>query len=309
MTQIHYHPSGKPETDRTRIGLYFSKVPVKQVLHWNAALNTRMKIPAGAKNHEVEAGWKNPAMGWEMPRFAHIPLIHGADGAKLSKRHGAVSVLEFRDQGFLPEALCNYLLRLGWSHGDLEYIPMEDAIRLFDIGDVNRGAARMDYAKLTHLNGVYIRQADDDRLTQEVLHRLALRRDLSLGSSAAARIRALMPALKERAKTLVELADSAAFLARVVPLAFEPKGAAALTPEAKLLLRDLAPALGETDFSATGLDAALRSFAERTGRKLGQVAQPLRAALTGSTVSPGIDVTMAALGREEALARVSAASE
>ena len=172
------------------------------------------------------------AMGWELPRFAHIPLIHGADGTKLSKRHGAQFALEFRDNGFLPEALCNYLLRLGWSHGDLEVVGREEAIRLFDIVDVNRGASRMDYLKLTNLNGIYIRAADDDRLTRDVLERLAHRHDLSLGSIAAGRIRALMPALKERAKTVVELADSAAFLARVVPLPMEPKAAAALTAEA-----------------------------------------------------------------------------
>ena len=248
------------------------------------------------------------ALGWTTPAFAHIPLIHGADGAKLSKRHGAVSVLEFREQGFLPEAVCNYLLRLGWSHGDLEVIDREEAIRLFDIDAVNRGASRMDYAKLTNLNGIYIRKADDDRLTHEVLQRLAHRQDLSLGSIAAGRIRALMPHLKERAKTLVELADSAAFLARVVPLPMEPKAAGQLTAEARLLLRDVGAALAATDFSVSGLDAALRGFAERTGRKLGQVAQPLRAALTGSTVSPGIDATLAALGREEALARIAAAS-
>ena len=125
------------------------------------------------------------ALGWELPKFAHIPLIHGADGAKLSKRHGAQFALEFRDQGFLPEALCNYLLRLGWSHGDLEVVSREEAIRLFDIVDVNRGASRMDYAKLVNLNGIYIRQADDDRLTKDVLERLAHRLDLSLGSQAA----------------------------------------------------------------------------------------------------------------------------
>jgi glutamyl-tRNA synthetase len=245
------------------------------------------------------------AMGWDIPRFAHIPLIHGADGAKLSKRHGAVSMLEFREQGFLPEALCNYLLRLGWSHGDLEVLSMDEAIQLFDIVHVNRGAARMDYAKLTHLNGVYIRQADDDRLTADVLHRLA---PSEIDPVAAVRIRTLMPALKERAKTLVELAKAAAFLTRAVPLPMEPKAAALLTPEAKLLLRDIATALGDTDFSVTALDAALRGLAERTGRKLGQVAQPLRAALTGSTVSPGIDVTLAALGRDEALRRIAAAA-
>ena len=248
------------------------------------------------------------AMGWDKPRFAHIPLIHGADGAKLSKRHGAVSVMEFREQGFLPEAVCNYLMRLGWSHGDLEVVDRDEAIRLFDIVDVNRGASRMDYAKLTNLNGVYIRKADDDRLTREVLTRLVHQPDLSLGANAAGRIRALMPQLKERAKTLVDLADSAAFLARVVPLPMEPKAAAQLTAEARLMLRDLGQALGETDFSVPSLDAALRGFAERTGRKLGQVAQPLRAALTGSTVSPGIDATLAALGREEALARIFASS-
>jgi len=127
------------------------------------------------------------AMGWEPPCFAHIPLIHGADGAKLSKRHGAQFALEFRDSGFLPEALCNYLLRLGWSHGDLEIVGREEAVRLFDIKDVNRGASRMDYAKLLNLNGVYIRQADDDRLTGEVLDRLAHRHDLSLGGITAGR--------------------------------------------------------------------------------------------------------------------------
>ena len=183
------------------------------------------------------------AMGWDLPRFAHIPLIHGADGAKLSKRHGAVSALEFREQGYLPEALCNYLLRLGWGHGDAEVIDPDEAIRLFDLDGVGRAPSRMDYAKLTNLNGIYIRHADDDRLTREVLERLAHRTDLALGASAATRIRALMPALKERAKTLVELADAAAFLARPLPLPMEPKAASLLTPEARLMLRDVAGAL------------------------------------------------------------------
>ncbi len=248
------------------------------------------------------------AMGWDLPRFAHIPLIHGADGAKLSKRHGAVSVLEFREQGFLPEAVCNYLLRLGWSHGDLEVVGRDEAIRLFDVTDVNRGASRMDYAKLTNLNGIYIRQADDDRLTALVLERLAHRPELAVGAHAAGRIRALMPHLKERAKTIIDLADAAAFLAHPLPLPMQPKAEAQLTAEAKLMLRDVAAALAASDFTIAGLDAALRAFADSTGRKLGQVAQPLRAALTGSTVSPGIDATLAALGRDEALARLAAAS-
>jgi glutamyl-tRNA synthetase len=248
------------------------------------------------------------AMGWEQPRFAHIPLIHGADGAKLSKRHGAVSALEFREQGYLPEALCNYLLRLGWAHGDVEVLDRDEAIRLFDLDGVGRAPSRMDYAKLDHLNGVYIRHADDDRLTRDVLERLTHRADLALGTNAAGRIRALMPALKQRAKTMVELADSASFLARPLPLPMEPKAAALLTPEARLMLREIAPVLAATDFSPPAIDAALRGFAEASGRKLAQVAQPLRAALTGSTASPGIDLTLAALGKDEALARLRSAA-
>jgi glutamyl-tRNA synthetase len=248
------------------------------------------------------------AMGWDLPRFAHIPLIHGADGAKLSKRHGAVSALELADQGFLPEAVCNYLLRLGWAHGDDEILSRDEAIALFDLDGVGRGASRMDYAKLNHVNGVWIRRADDERLTKLVLERLAHRQELALGSIAAGRIAALMPALKERAKTIIELADSAAFLAHPLPLPMEPKAAAQLTPEARLMLRDLAADMAGAEFTATAIDAVLRAFAERTGRKLGQVAQPLRAALTGSTVSPGIDATLVALGKEEALARIAAAS-
>jgi glutamyl-tRNA synthetase len=247
-------------------------------------------------------------MGWDQPQFAHIPLIHGPDGAKLSKRHGAQFALEFRDNGFLPEALCNYLLRLGWSHGDLEILGREEAVRLFDIADVNRGASRMDYLKLLNLNGVYIRGADDDRLTQEVTARLARRGDVEMAPDAASRVRALMPGLKERAKTLEELATAALFLVRSGPLPIEPKAAAALTPDAKAMLAALGEALAGTDFSLPALDAALRAFAEARGLKLGQVAQPLRAALTGSTVSPGIDATLAALGRDESLARIAAAA-
>jgi glutamyl-tRNA synthetase len=247
------------------------------------------------------------AMGWETPRFAHIPLIHGADGAKLSKRHGAVSVLEFDAQGFLPEALCNYLLRLGWGHGDAEILSRDEAIAVFDLDGVGRAASRMDYAKLTHLNGVWLRQADDARLTAEVVQRLAGTPGLVLDGAAERRILALMPGLKERAKTLVDLAASAAFLARTVPLPFEDKARALLTPEARALLAGLAGHLAETDFTASAVDAALRAYAESAGKKLGQVAQPLRAALTGSTTSPGIDATLAALGRAESLARIAAA--
>lgn len=248
------------------------------------------------------------ALEWVLPRFAHIPLIHGPDGTKLSKRHGAQFVLEFRDQGYLPEALFNYLLRLGWAHGDVELITRPDAIGLFDLDGVGRAPSRMDYAKLTYLNGVYIRQADDERLTREVLARLAGRPGLRLEAPAAARIQRLMPELKERAKTLVDLADSAAFLARSPPLPMQPKALAVLTPETRAMLRDLAAALARTPFVPEALDASLRAFAEQSGRKLGQIAQPLRVAVTGSIASPGIDLTLAALGREETLARLAAAA-
>ena len=248
------------------------------------------------------------AMGWDKPRFGHVPLIHGADGAKLSKRHGAQSVTEFRDMGYLPEALCNYLLRLGWGHGDVEIVGRDEAIRLFDIDDVGRAASRMDYAKLAHVNGVWLRAADDDRLARETLQRLAHRPGLALGTAAAHRVRALMPHLKERAKTLAELADAASFLVHPLPLPMEPKAAALLSAENRMMLRDIATALAATDFSPEAVDAALRAFAERTGRKMGAVAQPLRAALTGSTVSPGIDAVLAALGLTESLARIAAAA-
>ena len=239
------------------------------------------------------------AMGWAPPRFAHVPLIHGADGAKLSKRHGAVSVLEFREQGFLPEAVCNYLLRLGWGHGDAEILSRQEAIDLFDLDGVGRAAARMDYAKLLHLNGVWLRQADDCRLVEATRERLGLGPD----SAALPAIAALMPALKARARTLVELAESARFLAKRPAL--DAKAAALLTPEARAMLAEITARLAATRFTIPDLDAALRGFAESTGRKLGQVAQPLRAALTGSTTSPPIDATLAALGRAESLARLA----
>lgn len=243
------------------------------------------------------------AMGWEAPRFAHIPLIHGADGAKLSKRHGAVSVLEFRNEGFLPEALCNYLLRLGWGHGDAEFLTREQQVELFTIEAVGRAASRMDYAKLTHLNGLWLRGADDERLAQEVVERLVAAGE-RVSDIGRARVLTLMPGLKARAKTLNDLASASAFLVRDVPLTFDAPAHAVLTAEAKERLARLIPVLQGAAFSTEGVDAALRSFAQAEGRKLGEVAQPLRAALTGSTTSPGIDATMMALGREEVLARL-----
>jgi glutamyl-tRNA synthetase len=244
------------------------------------------------------------AMQWELPQFAHIPLIHGADGAKLSKRHGAVSILEFREAGFLPEALCNYLIRLGWGHGDAEFLTRDEQIDLFTLEGVGRAASRMDYAKLTHLNGLWLRAADDARLTADVIARLPAQCGVTPSAEAELRILTLMPGLKERAKTLLELTESAAFLARTTPLPLQPKAEALLTPDNRAMLARLIPLLAASDFSLAAIDAALRDFAAREEKKLGQVAQPLRAALTGSIMSPGIDATLAALGREESLQRL-----
>ncbi|MBO1327071.1 glutamate--tRNA ligase [Acetobacter suratthaniensis] len=247
------------------------------------------------------------AMGWDLPRFGHLPLIHGPDGAKLSKRHGAQSVVEFRDQGYLPEALCNYLLRLGWGHGDAEILSREEQIRLFDIDGVGRAPSRMDYAKLEHINAVWLRQADDTRLTDDVMERLKAVDGVEVDETTRARVLALMPGLKDRARTLVELTDNAAFLGRRVPLPFNAKAEKLLTPEARTLLAELARDLAVVSpFTAENIDAALRRFAETGGHKLGSVAQPVRAAVTGSNSSPGIDATLHALGRDEVLARIGA---
>jgi len=248
------------------------------------------------------------AMGWARPHFAHIPLIHGADGAKLSKRHGAVGALEFRDQGFLPEAVCNYLLRLGWGHGDEEFVPRERAIELFDLKDVGRAASRMDYAKLTHLNAQYMRQMDPDVLAHRVLEILAKRPSIGFGTEGAERVRLLIPDIMPRARTLNEAADMAAFAVANLPLPMEPKAEALLTPEAKARLKDLAVFLTDAPWERADLDKWLRDYADVKGLKLGAIAQPLRAALTGSTQSPPIDAVLVALGRGEAVSRMLAAA-
>jgi glutamyl-tRNA synthetase len=248
------------------------------------------------------------AMGWRRPHFAHVPLIHGADGAKLSKRHGAVGALDFREQGFLPEAVCNYLLRLGWGHGDTEIISREDVTKIFDITDIGRAASRMDYAKLSHFNGVWLRAADDARLAREVLERFA-KRGVLFGTDGAARVAMLMPDLKERAKTLEELAGSAAFAVHEGAPPMEAKAAALLTPDAKERLKDLAVFLTDAPWERKDLERWLRDYADVKGVKLGSVAQPLRVALTGSTQSPPIDAVLAALGRAEAVSRILAAAE
>ena len=245
------------------------------------------------------------ALGWTPPEYAHIPLIHGADGAKLSKRHGALGVGEYRAMGFLPEAMRNYLLRLGWGHGDEEIIPTDKAVEWFDLDHVGRAAARFDMDRLTSLNAHYIREADDARLVALILPRLEARGDCVLDEAAKARLARAMPGLKPRAKTLNELADNAAFYVRRRPLPIDPKAAKLLPPEARARVGRLAKALdGEATWAAPALEDAVRRFAESEGAKLGDVAQPLRAALTGSTASPGIFDVMETLGRGETLARM-----
>ncbi|WP_430437398.1 glutamate--tRNA ligase [Oceanibaculum nanhaiense] len=247
------------------------------------------------------------AMGWDVPHFAHIPLIHGPDGAKLSKRHGALGVEAYRDMGFLPEAMRNYLLRLGWGHGDEEIIPTDKAIEWFGLDAVGRSPSRFDMAKLENLNAHYLREADDTRLATLILPMLAEKLGRPVDDSGKALLVAGMAGLKLRAKTLVELADSALFYVHPLPLPFTDKAAALLTPEARQTLDKLAAALeAQVDWSEALLEERVRSFAEAEALKLGAVAQPLRAALTGSTTSPGIFDVLAVLGRDASIARIRA---
>ena len=252
------------------------------------------------------------AMGWDVPVMSHIPLIHGADGAKLSKRHGALGVDAYRGMGYLPEALLNYLARLGWSHGDDEVMSIENMIAWFEIEDVNKGAARFDFAKLEALNGVHMRQMDDARLfdifvaTLPYLPNGATVAD-GLNDKTKAQLLAAMPGLKERAKTLIELADGAAFLFAQRPLPLDEKAATLLNDAAKAILKGAHAALSTVDsgWSAVSAEAAIREFATRENVKLGAVAQPLRAALTGKSTSPGVFDVLDVLGRDESLARIS----
>jgi glutamyl-tRNA synthetase len=248
------------------------------------------------------------ALGWTVPEFAHLPLIHGPDGTKLSKRHGALGVDAYREMGYLPEAVRNYLLRLGWSHGDDEIISTAEAIQWFDIDAVGRAPARFDFAKLDNVNGHYIREAADARLAAQIAPRLERALGAPLGAEALARLEAAMPGLKPRAKTLAELADRARFYVAPRPIALDDKAKALLDEPARAILGRLMGALQSASWSPSGIEETVRQFAEGAGVTLGQVAQPLRAALTGSTASPGIFEVMAVLGREETLARLGDAA-
>ncbi|MFA5119882.1 glutamate--tRNA ligase [Zavarzinia sp.] len=248
------------------------------------------------------------ALGWDVPAFAHIPLIHGPDGAKLSKRHGALGVDAYRDLGYLPEAMRNYLLRLGWGHGDEEIISTEQAIEWFGLENVGRSPARFDYAKLDNLNGHYLRQADDARLAGLIAPKLAETAGHALTEAETSLVTRAMEGLKARAKTLVQLTESARFLVTPRPLPFDAKAEKLIakgTPGHDRLSA-LADELAAIDsFSAAQIEGAARALAEATGAKLGDIAQPLRAAVTGSTVSPPIFEVAEILGRDETLARIA----
>ncbi len=245
------------------------------------------------------------SMGWEPPAFAHIPLIHGSDGAKMSKRHGALGVDAYREAGFLPEALCNYLLRLGWSHGDDEIISREQAVEWFGLDAVGRGAAKFDPDKLTSLNGHYIRHADDEGLIGLVLSRLRKTLDGGLSENTEERLKKGMSGLKERAKTIVELSESAEIYARPRPVLLEEKAQKLVDEDGRKHLEALKKQIESLEnWSLGSLEENTRSYAETAGIKLGKAAQPLRAALTGRTVSPSIFEVMEILGREETLGRL-----
>jgi glutamyl-tRNA synthetase len=243
------------------------------------------------------------AMGWEEPEYAHIPLIFNPDGTKMSKRKNAVAVDEYRDAfGVLPEALSNYLLRLGWGHGDDEIISREQAIEWFDLAGVGRSPSRFDMKKLENLNGHYIRAADDARLADLVAARLGF----ELSESQQDLLRRSMAELKPRAANLLELAEGAAFLFRTRPLELDDGAKALLEGQARGLLAQLHAALDAVEsWDTEALEAAVRTVAEDAGVKLGATAQPLRAALTGRKTSPGIFDVLALLGREESLARIA----
>lgn len=245
------------------------------------------------------------SLGWDAPAFAHIPLIHGADGAKLSKRHGALGVDAYRDDGFLPEALRNYLLRLGWGHGDDEFIPTDKAIEWFDLGGVGKSAARFDVVKLTNLNAQYMREADSGYLAELIEPALAKRLGHDLTDGDRTRILKGMDGLKERSKTVVELADSAFFYIAPRPLPLNEKAEKLLEGEGIDTVAALRAQLATLeDWTPEAMESLVKGYAEEHDIKLGKLAQPLRAALSGSNVSPGIYDVMGVLGREETLGRL-----
>ena len=245
------------------------------------------------------------ALDWEIPIFAHMPLLHGSDGAKLSKRHGALGVEAYRDMGFLPEALNNYLLRLGWSHGDDEIISQEQAIEWFDLAAVGKGAARFDLDKLSSLNSHYINQADNERLVELILPEVSKLLDGNLSEEAESRLEQGMESLKDRAKNILELAENAVFYAAKRPIKITPKAAKNLDQNGLDMLAKIRTELAKIEiWEQDSIDQIARDVAEKEEVGLGKIAQPLRSALSGSHASPCIFEVMEVLGKEEALARL-----
>ncbi|HRO33191.1 MAG TPA: glutamate--tRNA ligase [Brevundimonas sp.] len=244
------------------------------------------------------------ALGWTRPTFAHIPLIHGPDGAKLSKRHGAQAVHEYADLGYLPEAMRNYLARLGWAHGDDELFSDEQAQAWFDLSGVGKAPARLDFDKLAHVNAHWLRLADDDRLAKAALD-VHLGRGRTLQADDEARLLRAMPFLKDRAKTTLELADQSEFVLKARPLAIDDKGRGLLAGETLDRLKRLRDRLGLfQSWDVFALEAELKAFAEEEAVGFGKIGPPMRAALTGGAPSPDIARTLASLGREESLGRL-----
>jgi glutamyl-tRNA synthetase len=250
------------------------------------------------------------ALGWTVPAMAHIPLIHGPDGSKLSKRHGALGVDAYREMGYLPAALRNYLVRLGWSHGDQEIFSTQEMIEYFDLPQIGRSAARFDFAKLENLNGHYMRASSSEDVLSALEQALPYIRGGEtlkgkLTPALQAKLLAAMPALKERAKTLNELLDSSHFLWADRPLKIDEKASALLTTEARSLLAAVVTKFEGIDiWNAQTAEAAVRELADASGVKLGSLAQPLRAALTGRATSPGIFEVLELLGKDESVARI-----
>jgi glutamyl-tRNA synthetase len=245
------------------------------------------------------------ALGHRPPVYAHLPMILGSDGAKLSKRHGAVSVLQYRDEGFLPEAVLNYLVRLGWSHGDQEIFSIEEMIRLFDIADVNKSASAFDVEKLTWLNQQHMMRAPPSRIVPVL--RWHLDRE-GIQASDAAQLEQIVVSQRERAKTVREMAANSVFFFRA-PMAYDEKAVRKhVTGDVLALLGEASEELSRlTEWSAPAIHALISGFATAKGLSLGKLAQPIRLAVCGGTVSPPIDATLAILGKTEALARLARA--
>lgn len=245
------------------------------------------------------------AMGWPEPVWAHIPLIHGEDGKKLSKRHGAVGLEEFRRMGFPPAALRNYLARLGWSHGDDEFFTDAQARGWFDLGGINRAPARLDLKKLEYLAGLHFSAMDDAAALHAVEDWLAATGAAPLAEAQRAGLLRAMPLCRERARNAAQILEKAQFVLAERPILPEPKAAASLDAVSRGILRELTPQLQTASWERERLEAIVGATAAAHGLGLGKLAQPLRAALSGRTVSPSVFDMMLVLGRDETLARLT----